>query len=782
MPSCCPGLSANLNLNADGRLPALTLLLVIIAMSGIIQVRSVAATSLLLPHLPIVINGNSDFIPQNGVTSGKGTARDPYVIEGWSIASVTGQPGIEIEQTTAFFVVRNVETLSASIYILNANHGSVVNSTLNGGDQVVRIVGSQDVTISRNIIMNGQITVGDVNQGPFSTNLVIANNTLVNTSIFISSNQNPTTMRVSNNTILGYRYAGYGIFVSAVGATISDNVVSGTGTGIDVGGSQNTVKDNILHTTGYSIQLSDAIATTLSGNVMTGLGIAIRSPAPPYDYPSYYDSQSIAANNLVNGSPVLYYSRCAGLNLSNVSVGQLIIASCSMVQVSNITTIARAAVGVLLAYVQQARLIDDHLNGNCNGLMVTESSYVNVSESEISSNNCQAITIARSPNFRLAHNVISGNWEGVFDDGSTDFTIEGNLVSSNSHAGGQLGGEANLIVSQNHIQNNGGDGLILGNVVSALIQGNWVSRNQGAGLSISSANGVNITANTMIYNDVGIRIGTDPYSGFVYNAIVYHNNFVYNIHHQADHTAIVSPPWDNGYPSGGNYWSDYAGVDHCSGLHQDVCTQPDGIGDTPYTGIIEITTSYPRSQKSPLVDHYPLVKPFGNITQDTKPPTWPSGSTLNSTKLNSTSVSLLWSRADDDTWVNTYQISKNGTVIALVPGNSLSYTVSGLSPGSNYLFKIEAGDPAGERSTDGPSSTITLPRLGQSTTPSPNTSPFSFAWWSQNPIWAFVIAATVGIIGGLVGLARRRILTARTHQTQMVQAVAKKQSLGNRDA
>ena len=28
--------------------------------------------------------------------------------------------------------------------------------------------------------------------------------------------------------------------------------------------------------------------------------------------------------------------------------------------------------------------------------------------------------------------------------------------------------------------------------------------------------------------------------------------------------------WDNGYPSGGNYWSDYTGVDG------------DGIGDTPY--------------------------------------------------------------------------------------------------------------------------------------------------------------------------------------------------------
>src|SRR5438128_2473748 len=101
--------------------------------------------------------------------------------------------------------------------------------------------------------------------------------------------------------------------------------------------------------------------------------------------------------------------------------------------------------------------------------MVTESSDVNVSDSEIS-NNCGGITISRSPNFTLAHSVISGNGEGMFEDASTNTTVTGNLFASNSYTGARLGGGANVVVSQNHIQDNGGDGLIVDNVVNALIQ------------------------------------------------------------------------------------------------------------------------------------------------------------------------------------------------------------------------------------------------------------------------------------------------------------------------
>ena len=57
------------------------------------------------------------------------------------------------------------------------------------------------------------------------------------------------------------------------------------------------------------------------------------------------------------------------------------------------------------------------------------------------------------------------------------------------------------------------------------------------------------------------------------------NNFIDNTNQTYLYQS--SNTWDHGYPSGGNYWSDYAGVDSFSGPYQNE-TGGDGIGDTPY--------------------------------------------------------------------------------------------------------------------------------------------------------------------------------------------------------
>lgn len=82
------------------------------------------------------------------------------------------------------------------------------------------------------------------------------------------------------------------------------------------------------------------------------------------------------------------------------------------------------------------------------------------------------------------------------------------------------------------------------------------------------------------------------------NNKVFHNSFMNNTAHIGTMQSSQGNVWDDSYPSGGNYYSNYTGTNAFCGSYQNV-SGSDGIGDTPY--IID-----PGNQ-----DHYPLIKPYG---------------------------------------------------------------------------------------------------------------------------------------------------------------------------
>jgi len=113
---------------------------------------------------------------------------------------------------------------------------------------------------------------------------------------------------------------------------------------------------------------------------------------------------------------------------------------------------------------------------------------------------------------------------------------------------------------------------------------------------------------------------------------------------------------------------------------------------------------------------------FENINRmDTKAPEWPDGSALTVTDAVYGELTLNWTPAVDDTSVSEYMILKglesqvtvtDGVysgldVLATVPGNVTQYHVSGLTPGK-YIFKVEAGDEAGNWSNNGPVAAVTV--------------------------------------------------------------------------
>jgi parallel beta-helix repeat protein len=105
-----------------------------------------------------------------------------------------------------------------------------------------------------------------------------------------------------------------------------------------------------------------------------------------------------------------------------------------------------------------------------------------------------------------------------------------------------------------------------------------------------------ITDNELSNNDVGIYIED---SG---NNLIHHNNLINNS--QSAYDDMGNNSWDNGYPSGGNYWSDYEGEDEKSGQNQDK-EGSDEIGDTPYC----------ISGDAYAQDCYPLMQPWSVAPQ-----------------------------------------------------------------------------------------------------------------------------------------------------------------------
>ena len=121
------------------------------------------------------------------------------------------------------------------------------------------------------------------------------------------------------------------------------------------------------------------------------------------------------------------------------------------------------------------------------------------------------------------------------------------------------------------------------------VSGNNITANTDCDIYLNSSSDNSVSGNNIANTYYGIWLQDSSDNS------VYHNNFVNNTQ-QADSVNSTNV-WNDGYPSGGNYWSDYTGVDLYSGPYQNE-TGRDGIGDTQYV-IDENNT-----------DHYPFMNPY----------------------------------------------------------------------------------------------------------------------------------------------------------------------------
>ncbi len=103
----------------------------------------------------IYIYGNAGFTCDNGVLSGLGTIDSPYIIEGLRITVHGASFGINVENTSKHFIIRNcvIEGASgAAIRLLNVSNGSIENCLLLRNDRGILLENSRVNEIVGNLI------------------------------------------------------------------------------------------------------------------------------------------------------------------------------------------------------------------------------------------------------------------------------------------------------------------------------------------------------------------------------------------------------------------------------------------------------------------------------------------------------------------------------------------------------------------------------------------------------------------------------------------------------
>lgn len=613
-----------------------------------------AHSLVITPHDPILILGDGDFTIANGVTSGTGTPGDPYVIEGWEI-NASAENGIEIQGTSADFTIRNVyvhggrDAIFNGIDLYNVRNGCIQNSTISDNYRGI---------YSWFALADFKITENNVTGNMMGIDL-----------------RGSTTVNVSGNNISGNWY---GIRFSGTASTISDNAISvSNGDSIYVSVSDriiitnNTVSNSLggVHLssctlTNFSANLllapcdglfiSDSTELALSSNVIVQTGLEIGG-----DSIAHFDSHEIYADNLVNGKPLRYYRNQANLDIENALIGQLIVANCTKIRVSN-TQINDTRSGIEMAFVSDAVVESCIVSNNSIGVDLRYSFNVTINNSVASHNDGVGLSCAFSESILIQNNSISENAYGVVLACSTNisliansFTADGvyiwgdDIPQFNSHQittdnsvngrplyyikdsiGSAIEGIAvgQLILVNctdleiSHLEINDADwGIqlaftnnisisnctIRGNIVGVSLYSSKIMRlensrvllNTEAGIGSDHSDNTTISHNLFSGNEMGIylyfsndfsvsnnNIRDSEYGVFLgwgcTRVQTFHCNFINNSMHAYDGSGTVNA-WDDGYPSGGNYWDNYTGNDLNSGPGQNI-PGTDGIGDTPF--------------------------------------------------------------------------------------------------------------------------------------------------------------------------------------------------------
>lgn len=409
------------------------------------------------------------------------------------------------------------------------NNTLLKNEVIKNDRHGITLLGSSNNTLQENNVMeNGWDGINlETILNETSNNYILKNNLVKN---------GWCSIRISNshyNCISGNNMeSGYVLLSNSDYNEISRNNMANNVHGILLEYSSNNtiLGNNITESSLCGVWLEHSPYNYIVENTFVGCGLEIYS-SDLFFRDFHWSSGNTIKDNIVNGKPLVYLE-----NTSNYTVkdaGQVILVNCSNILVENLN-LSKASKGIQL--------------WNTNNSIIANN---------IITNNWVCIDLCHSHNNTIIGNTISTNF------GTQAINTELGIILEHSHY--------NQIIKNNITKCS--YGILLDTSQNNFILGNNIENR----IDFRESLGNSVIGN----NIINTQISFCKYSS---NNRFYHNNFIAS--------KIVGNPsqnlWDDGYPCGGNYWSNYTGTDADS----------DGIGDAPYV-------IGPK-----CVDRYPLLGPI----------------------------------------------------------------------------------------------------------------------------------------------------------------------------
>ena len=326
--------------------------------------------------------------------------------------------------------------------------------------------------------------------------------------------------------------------------------------------------------------------------------------------------------------------------------------------------------GIILTSTENVMIKNTNIAGFTYGVWVFSSSGDTVCSNNLTDNNCGIRLGQNSGVCTVCGNSITDNIGGGVDVGfSSGGTVYGNSITADNGNAVEIDSSTGCDVYGNNLTTCGTYGVMLDYSSMNSIDENTITANKAGGVWLYASSNNTVWGNNVETNVAGIILWNSSDNEF------YHNSFVNN-DQQVRLTTSEPNSWNNSYPIGGNYWSDYQ-----TRYPNAVEIDSSGIWNTPYV-IDENNT-----------DQYPLMHPLTGATPTSTRITFSGNPVSAGSPVMCTAIVYGSNPTGAVTWSTSSSTGDFSNSVSTLFSGSCSTVYTDTSPGIVTITASYSGDP-----------------------------------------------------------------------------------------